>query len=192
MGEAGVMDKPQWSMADERASGARARVALSALTMAEHFRDEMNQDVLLFVDNIFRFTRAGSEVSALLGRIPSAVGYQLFGTDMGALRERITSTKMVHYLHSSGLCARTIIPTRHQPPRLSLDATTELSRPISELGIYPAESADIDIDDSCSEIVGEALQRGSWRSGILQKYKELQDIIAILGMDELSKKTIDC
>jgi F-type H+-transporting ATPase subunit beta len=173
--------------------GARARVALSALTIAEHFRDEMNQDVLLFVDNIFRFTQAGSEVSALLGRIPSAVGYQpTLGTDMGALQERITSTKSGSITSIQAIYVPADDYTDPAPATTfaHLDATTELSRPISQLGIYPA----VDPLTSSStilapEVVGEehyAVARGVQQ--ILQKYKELQDIIAILGMDELSEE----
>jgi F-type H+-transporting ATPase subunit beta len=173
--------------------GARARVALSALTVAEYFRDEMNQDVLLFVDNIFRFTQAGSEVSALLGRIPSAVGYQpTLGTDMGALQERITSTKNGSITSIQAIYVPADDYTDPAPATTfaHLDATTELSRPISELGIYPA----VDPLSSTStilapEIVGREhydVARGVQE--ILQRYKELQDIIAILGMDELSEE----
>ena len=193
MGEAGVMDKTAMVYGQmNEPPGARARVALSALTMAEHFRDEMNQDVLLFVDNIFRFTQAGSEVSALLGRIPSAVGYQpTLGTDMGALQERITSTKSGSITSIQAVYVPADDYTDPAPATTfaHLDATTELSRPISELGIYPA----VDPLTSTStilapEIVGEEhynVARGVQE--ILQKYKELQDIIAILGMDELSE-----
>jgi F-type H+/Na+-transporting ATPase subunit beta len=173
--------------------GARARVALSALTVAEYFRDEMKQDVLLFVDNIFRFTQAGSEVSALLGRIPSAVGYQpTLGTDMGALQERITSTKNGSITSIQAIYVPADDYTDPAPATTfaHLDATTELSRPISELGIYPA----VDPLTSTStilapEIVGQEhydVARGVQE--ILQRYKELQDIIAILGMDELSEE----
>jgi len=194
MGEAGVMDKTAMVYGQmNEPPGARARVALSALTMAEHFRDEMNQDVLLFVDNIFRFTQAGSEVSALLGRIPSAVGYQpTLGTDMGALQERITSTKSGSITSIQAVYVPADDYTDPAPATTfaHLDATTELSRPISELGIYPA----VDPLTSTStilapEIVGEEhynVARGVQE--ILQKYKELQDIIAILGMDELSEE----
>ena len=142
MGEAGVMDKTAMVYGQmNEPPGARARVALSALTMAEHFRDDMNQDVLLFVDNIFRFTQAGSEVSALLGRIPSAVGYQpTLGTDMGALQERITSTKSGSITSIQAVYVPADDYTDPAPATTfaHLDATTELSRPISELGIYPA------------------------------------------------------
>jgi len=194
MGEAGVMDKTAMIYGQmNEPPGARARVALSALTIAEHFRDEMNQDVLLFVDNIFRFTQAGSEVSALLGRIPSAVGYQpTLGTDMGALQERITSTKSGSITSIQAVYVPADDYTDPAPATTfaHLDATTELSRPISELGIYPA----VDPLSSTStilnpHIVGQEhydVARGVQE--ILQKYKNLQDIIAILGMDELSEE----
>jgi F-type H+/Na+-transporting ATPase subunit beta len=172
--------------------GARARVALSALTCAEYFRDEEGQDVLLFVDNIFRFTQAGSEVSALLGRMPSAVGYQpTLATDMGALQERITSTKKGSITSVQAIYVPADDLTDPAPATTfsHLDATTVLSRAISELGIYPA----VDPLDSTStmldpQIVGEEhyqIARGVQRT--LQRYKDLQDIIAILGMDELSE-----
>ena len=194
MGEAGVMDKTAMVYGQmNEPPGARARVALSALTMAEHFRDEMNQDVLLFVDNIFRFTQAGSEVSALLGRMPSAVGYQpTLGTDMGALQERITSTKSGSITSIQAVYVPADDYTDPAPATTfaHLDATTELSRPISELGIYPA----VDPLSSTStilnpNIVGQEhydVARGVQE--ILQKYNNLQDIIAILGMDELSEE----
>ncbi len=194
MGEAGVMDKTAMVYGQmNEPPGARARVALTALTMAEHFRDDMNQDVLLFVDNIFRFTQAGSEVSALLGRIPSAVGYQpTLGTDMGALQERITSTKSGSITSIQAVYVPADDYTDPAPATTfaHLDATTELSRPISELGIYPA----VDPLTSTSSIlnpnvVGQEhydVARGVQE--ILQKYKNLQDIIAILGMDELSEE----
>jgi F-type H+-transporting ATPase subunit beta len=194
MQEAGVMDKTAMVFGQmNEPPGARARVALSALTMAEYFRDDMNQDVLLFVDNIFRFTQAGSEVSALLGRIPSAVGYQpTLGTDMGTLQERITSTKSGSITSIQAVYVPADDYTDPAPATTfaHLDATTELSRPIAELGIYPA----VDPLSSTStilaaEIVGEAhynTARGVQE--ILQKYKNLQDIIAILGMDELSEE----
>ena len=194
MGEAGVMDKTAMVYGQmNEPPGARARVALSALTMAEHFRDDMNQDVLLFVDNIFRFTQAGSEISALLGRIPSAVGYQpTLGTDMGALQERITSTKSGSITSIQAVYVPADDYTDPAPATTfaHLDATTELSRPISELGIYPA----VDPLTSTStilnpNIVGQEhydVARGVQE--ILQKYKNLQDIIAILGMDELSEE----
>jgi len=172
--------------------GARARVALSALTCAEYFRDEEGQDVILFVDNIFRFTQAGSEVSALLGRIPSAVGYQpTLSTEMGALQERITSTTKgsVTSVQAIYVPADDLTDPAPATAFAHLDATTVLSRAISELGIYPA----VDPLDSSStmldpQIVGER-HYGVARKvqQTLQKYKDLQDIIAILGMDELSE-----
>src|SRR5210317_757803 len=171
--------------------GARARIGLTGLTIAEHFRDE-GQDVLFFVDNIFRFTQAGSEVSALLGRIPSAVGYQpTLGTDMGSLQERITSTKSGSITSIQAVYVPADDYTDPAPATTfaHLDATTELSRQIAELGIYPA----VDPLSSSStilapEIVGDehyAVARQV--QSTLQRYKELQDIIAILGMDELSE-----
>ncbi len=172
--------------------GARARVALSALTMAEYFRDEEGRDVLLFVDNIFRFTQAGSEVSALLGRIPSAVGYQpTLSTEMGALQERITSTTKgsITSVQAVYVPADDLTDPAPATTFAHLDATTVLSRQISELGIYPA----VDPLDSTSRIldpgvVGQDHYQVARRvQGILQRYKELQDIIAILGMDELSE-----
>jgi len=171
--------------------GARARVALSALTMAEFFRDEQGQDVLLFVDNIFRFTQAGSEVSALLGRIPSAVGYQpTLSTDMGALQERITTTTKgsITSVQAVYVPADDLTDPAPATTFAHLDATTVLNRRISELGIYPA----VDPLDSSSRIL-EADTLGDLHydtarevQSVLQRYKELQDIIAILGMDELS------
>jgi F-type H+-transporting ATPase subunit beta len=172
--------------------GARARVALSALTVAEYFRDEENQDVLLFVDNIFRFTQAGSEVSALLGRIPSAVGYQpTLATEMGELQERITSTNKGSITSIQAIYVPADDYTDPAPATTfaHLDATTNLSRQIAELGIYPA----VDPLASTSrvldpQIVGEEHYRVARRvQTILQRYKDLQDIIAILGMDELSE-----
>jgi F-type H+-transporting ATPase subunit beta len=172
--------------------GARARVALSALTVAEYFRDEEGQDVLLFVDNIFRFTQAGSEVSALLGRIPSAVGYQpTLSTEMGALQERITSTTKgsVTSVQAIYVPADDLTDPAPATAFAHLDATTVLSRAISELGIYPA----VDPLDSTStmldpKIVGERHYGVARRvQQTLQRYKDLQDIIAILGMDELSE-----
>jgi len=173
--------------------GARARVALSGLTNAEYFRDVEGQDVLFFVDNIFRFTQAGSEVSALLGRIPSAVGYQpTLATDMGALQERITSTNKGSITSVQAIYVPADDLTDPAPATsfAHLDATTVLSRAISELGIYPA----VDPLDSTSRVleprvVGEE-HYGVARSvqEVLQKYKSLQDIIAILGMDELSEE----
>ncbi len=172
--------------------GARARVGLSALTAAEYFRDEEGKDVLLFIDNIFRFTQAGSEVSALLGRIPSAVGYQpTLSTDMGELQERITSTKKGSITSVQAIYVPADDLTDPAPATAftHLDATTVLSRRISELGIYPA----VDPLDSNSrildpQVLGEehySVARGVQQ--MLQKYKDLQDIIAILGMDELSE-----
>ncbi|MCL2013203.1 MAG: F0F1 ATP synthase subunit beta [Cystobacterineae bacterium] len=173
--------------------GARARVALSALSMAEYFRDEENRDVLLFIDNIFRFTQAGSEVSALLGRIPSAVGYQpTLSTEMGALQERITSTKngSVTSIQAVYVPADDLTDPAPATTFAHLDGTIVLSRPISELGIYPA----VDPLDSSSRILDpQVLGLRHYTiarkvQGILQRYKELQDIIAILGMDELSEE----
>jgi F-type H+-transporting ATPase subunit beta len=173
--------------------GARARVALSGLTMAEYFRDEEGQDVLFVVDNIFRFTQAGSEVSALLGRIPSAVGYQpTLATDMGTLQERITSTNKGSITSVQAIYVPADDLTDPAPATsfAHLDATTTLSRAISELGIYPA----VDPLDSTSRVleprvVGEEHYRTARRvQEVLQKYKSLQDIIAILGMDELSEE----
>ena len=173
--------------------GARARVGLTGLTLAEYFRDEEGQDVLLFIDNIFRFTQAGSEVSALLGRIPSAVGYQpTLGTDMGALQERITSTNKGSITSVQAIYVPADDLTDPAPATAfsHLDATTVLNRQIAELGIYPA----VDPLDSTSRmldprIIGEehyAVAREVQR--VLQTYKSLQDIIAILGMDELSEE----
>ena len=172
--------------------GARARVALTGLTLAEYFRDEEGQDVLLFVDNIFRFTQAGSEVSALLGRIPSAVGYQpTLSTDMGALQERITSTNKGSITSVQAIYVPADDLTDPAPATsfAHLDATTVLSRQIAELGIYPA----VDPLDSTSRILDPRII-GEEHYGVarrvqetLQKYKSLQDIIAILGMDELSE-----
>ena len=173
--------------------GARARVGLTGLTLAEQFRDQSGTDVLFFVDNIFRFTQAGSEVSALLGRIPSAVGYQpTLATDMGALQERITSTKAGSITSVQAIYVPADDLTDPAPATsfAHLDATTVLSRAISELGIYPA----VDPLDSNSRlmdplIVGEEhYQVARDVQGILQRYKSLQDIIAILGMDELSEE----
>ncbi len=172
--------------------GARARVALSGLTMAEQFRDESGTDVLFFVDNIFRFTQAGSEVSALLGRIPSAVGYQpTLATDMGQLQERITSTRAGSITSVQAIYVPADDLTDPAPATsfAHLDATTVLNRAISELGIYPA----VDPLDSNSrildpQVVGEEhYQVARDVQGMLQRYKSLQDIIAILGMDELSE-----
>jgi F-type H+-transporting ATPase subunit beta len=173
--------------------GARARVGLTGLTVAEHFRDAEGQDVLLFIDNIFRFTQAGSEVSALLGRIPSAVGYQpTLGTDMGTLQERITSTTKGSITSVQAIYVPADDLTDPAPATAfsHLDATTVLSRQIAELGIYPA----VDPLDSTSRILDPAVV-GEEHYGVarevqetLQRYKSLQDIIAILGMDELSEE----
>jgi len=180
----GQMDEPP---------GTRLRVALSALTMAEYFRDVQKQDVLLFIDNIFRFTQAGSEVSTLLGRMPSAVGYQpTLADEMGELQERITSTRghSITSLQAIYVPADDITDPAPHTVFAHLDATTSLSRPISELGIYPA----VDPLDSTSKalqpsIVGEEHYAVAQRvKQILQRYKELQDIIAILGIDELSEE----
>jgi F-type H+-transporting ATPase subunit beta len=172
--------------------GARARVALTALTIAEYFRDVEGRDVLLFIDNIFRFTQAGSEVSALLGRIPSAVGYQpTLATEMGGLQERITSTTKgsVTSVQAIYVPADDLTDPAPATAFAHLDATTVLNRAISELGIYPA----VDPLDSTSrilspDVVGQEHYTVARRvQGVLQRYKELQDIIAILGMDELSE-----
>ena len=171
--------------------GARARVALSALTAAEYYRDERGQDVLLFIDNIFRFTQAGAEVSALLGRTPSAVGYQpTLGTDLGALQERITSTTKgsITAVQCVYVPADDLTDPAPATTFAHLDGTVVLSRPLTELGIYPA----VDPLDSGSRILdpnflGEEHYKTAMQvQRILQKYKELQDIIAILGLDELS------
>ena len=173
--------------------GARLRVALSALTMAEYFRDEEHKDVLLFIDNIFRFTQAGSEVSALLGRMPSAVGYQpTLQTEMGALQERITSTKngSITSVQAVYVPADDLTDPAPATTFAHLDATTVLSRSIVELGIYPA----VDPLESTSRILDprivgkEHYETARGVQEILQRYKELQDIIAILGMDELSEE----
>ena len=173
--------------------GARARVALTGLTLAEYFRDEEGQDVLFFVDNIFRFTQAGSEVSALLGRIPSAVGYQpTLATDMGALQERITSTNKGSITSVQAIYVPADDLTDPAPATsfAHLDATTVLSRQIAELGIYPA----VDPLDSTSRVLDprvvgdEHYNVARQVQEILQQYKSLQDIIAILGMDELSEE----
>ena len=191
--ESGVIDKTTMVFGQmNEPPGARMRVALTGLTMAENFRDRSGKDVLLFIDNIFRFTQAGSEVSALLGRMPSAVGYQpTLQTEMGALQERITSTKKGSITSVQAVYVPADDLTDPAPANTftHLDATTVLSRSIVELGIYPA----VDPLESTSRIldphvVGEEhykVARGVQE--ILQKYKELQDIIAILGMDELSE-----
>jgi len=193
MKESGVIGKTAMVFGQmNEPPGARARVALSALTIAEYFRDEMRQDVLLFIDNIFRFTQAGAEVSTLLGRIPSAVGYQpTLGTDMGELQERITSTRNGSITSIQAIYVPADDYTDPAPATTfaHLDATTELSRQIVGLGIYPA----VDPLTSSStilapEVVGaEHYRVAQGVKEILQRYKELQDIIAILGMDELSE-----
>jgi F-type H+-transporting ATPase subunit beta len=190
--ESGVIDKTTMVFGQmNEPPGARMRVGLTGLTMAEYFRDTEGKDVLLFIDNIFRFTQAGSEVSALLGRMPSAVGYQpTLATDMGALQERITSTKRgsITSVQAVYVPADDLTDPAPATTFTHLDATTVLSRKISELGIYPA----VDPLDSVSrilapEIVGEEHYSVARRvQAMLQRYKELQDIIAILGMDELS------
>ena len=192
MKESGVINKTALVYGQmNEPPGARMRVALSGLTMAEYFRDRENQDVLLFIDNIFRFTQAGSEVSALLGRMPSAVGYQpTLATEMGALQERITSTKKgsITSVQAVYVPADDLTDPAPATTFAHLDATTVLSRSIASLGIYPA----VDPLDSTSrilspEIVGrEHYEVARKVQSILQRYKELQDIIAIMGMDELS------
>ena len=194
MKDSGVIDKTALVYGQmNEPPGARARVALTGLSLAEYFRDEEKQDVLFFVDNIFRFTQAGSEVSALLGRIPSAVGYQpTLGTEMGAMQERITSTNdgSITSIQAVYVPADDYTDPAPATTFAHLDATTELSRSIAELGIYPA----VDPLTSSStvltpEILGEehySVARAVQQT--LQKYKELQDIIAILGMDELSEE----
>jgi len=194
MTESGVISKTSLVFGQmNEPPGARLRVALSGLTIAEYFRDEMNQDVLLFIDNIFRFVQAGSEVSALLGRMPSAVGYQpSLGTEMGELQERITSTKKgsITSVQAIYVPADDITDPAPATTFTHLDATTVLSRQISELGIYPA----VDPLDSTSRIMDpkilgeEHYNVARTVQKILQKYKDLQDIIAILGMDELSEE----
>jgi len=193
MTESGVINKTTMVFGQmNEPPGARMRVGLTGLTMAEHFRDKAGKDVLLFIDNIFRFTQAGSEVSALLGRMPSAVGYQpTLQTEMGALQERITSTKKgsITSVQAVYVPADDLTDPAPATTFAHLDATTVLSRSIVELGIYPA----VDPLESTSRIldprvVGEEHYRvARGVQEILQKYKELQDIIAILGMDELSE-----
>ena len=193
MTETGVINKTAlvFGQMDEP-PGTRLRVALSALTMAEYFRDVQKQDVLLFIDNIFRFTQAGSEVSALLGRMPSAVGYQpTLATEMGAMQERITSTTRgsITSVQAVYVPADDLTDPAPATTFAHLDATTVLSRKIAELGIYPA----VDPLDSTSRILSEEVLGKEHYScaqrvkELLQRYKELQDIIAILGMDELSE-----
>lgn len=194
MKESGVIDKMAMTFGQmNEPPGARLRVALAGLTMAEYFRDVQNQDVLLFVDNIFRFTQAGSEVSALLGRMPSAVGYQpTLATEMGALQERITSTRngSITSVQAIYVPADDLTDPAPATAFAHLDATTVLNRAISEKGIYPA----VDPLDSTSRILSpqilgeEHYEVARSVQQILQRYKELQDIIAILGMDELSEE----
>jgi len=194
MKDSGVLDKAALIYGQmNEPPGARARVAISALTVAEYFRDEEGQDVLLFVDNIFRFTQAGSEVSALLGRIPSAVGYQpTLSTEMGELQERITTTTKGSITSVQAIYVPADDLTDPAPATAfaHLDATTVLSRQIAELGIYPA----VDPLDSTSrildpQVVGEDHYKVARDvQYVLQRYKDLQDIIAILGMDELSEE----
>jgi F-type H+-transporting ATPase subunit beta len=192
MEEAGVLDKTALVFGQmNEPPGARARVALSALAMAEHFRDEEGKDLLLFVDNIFRFTQAGSEISALLGRIPSAVGYQpTLASEMGTLQERITSTNKGSITSVQAVYVPADDFTDPAPANTftHLDSTVSLNRALSEIGIYPAvdplESTSTVLDplvvgDDHYEVARSVQQ-------VLQKYKDLQDIIAILGMDELS------
>lgn len=194
MKDSGVIDKVAMVFGQmNEPPGSRARVALSGLTIAEHFRDQQGQDVLFFVDNIFRFTQAGSEVSALLGRVPSAVGYQpTLATEMGALQERITSTSKGSITSIQAVYVPADDLTDPAPATTfgHLDSTVVLSRALTELGIYPAvdplDSSSIILDP---KIVGEEhylVARGVQK--ILQRYKELQDIIAILGMEELSNE----
>ena len=193
MKESGVIDKTTMVFGQmNEPPGARMRVALTGLTMAEYFRDKGGKDVLLFIDNIFRFTQAGSEVSALLGRMPSAVGYQpTLQTEMGALQERITSTKngSITSVHAVYVPADDLTDPAPATTFAHLDATTVLERSIAELGIYPA----VDPLASTSRILDpriigqEHFEVARGVQEILQKYKELQDIIAILGMDELSE-----
>ncbi len=190
--ESGVIDKTAMVFGQmNEPPGARMRVALTGLTMAEYFRDQEGQDVLLFIDNIFRFTQAGSEVSALLGRVPSAVGYQpTLATEMGALQERITSTKKGSITSVQAIYVPADDLTDPAPATTfaHLDATTVLSRSITELGIYPA----VDPLESTSRIMDplilgeEHYNTARGVQEVLQRYKDLQDIIAILGMDELS------
>jgi F-type H+-transporting ATPase subunit beta len=194
MKESGVLDKTALVFGQmNEPPGARLRVALSALAMSEYFRDEENKDVLLFIDNIFRFTQAGSEVSALLGRVPSAVGYQpTLASEMGQLQERITSTNKgsITSVQAVYVPADDLTDPAPATTFAHLDSTVVLTRALSELGIYPA----VDPLDSTSQaldpqIVGEEhynVARGV--QNVLQRYKDLQDIIAILGMDELSEE----
>jgi F-type H+-transporting ATPase subunit beta len=192
MTHSGVLDKTVLVFGQmNEPPGARQRVGLTGLTMAEYFRDVEGRDILLFIDNIFRFTQAGSEVSALLGRMPSAVGYQpTLGTEMGALQERITSTKSgsITSVQAIYVPADDITDPAPATAFAHLDATTVLSRQLTELGIYPA----VDPLASTSRILDPIILGQEHYStaravqGILQRYKDLQDIIAILGMEELS------
>jgi F-type H+-transporting ATPase subunit beta len=192
MMESGVIEKTALVFGQmNEPPGARARVALTGLSIAEYFRDEEGRDVLLFIDNIFRFTQAGSEVSALLGRMPSAVGYQpTLSTEMGELQDRITSTKKgsVTSVQAIYVPADDLTDPAPATAFTHLDATTVLSRQIAELGIYPA----VDPLDSTSRILdpnvvgADHYNTAQAVKQILQRYKDLQDIIAILGMDELS------
>ena len=197
--ESGVIDLKEFSKSKvsliyvqmNEPPGARARVGLTGLTVAEHFRDSEGQDVLLFIDNIFRFTQAGSEVSALLGRMPSAVGYQpTLGTEMGALQERITSTKngSITSVQAIYVPADDITDPAPATAFAHLDATTVLSRQLTELGIYPAVDPLSSTSRILDPIILGAEHYGTARAvqSILQRYKDLQDIIAILGMEELS------
>lgn len=194
MEESGVLDKTALVFGQmNEPPGARARVALTALAMAEHFRDEENRDLLLFVDNIFRFTQAGSEMSALLGRMPSAVGYQpTLATEMGALQERITSTEKgsITSIQAVYVPADDLTDPAPATTFAHLDSTVSLNRSLAELGIYPA----VDPLDSTStvldpQIVGEEHYNVAREvQQVLQRYKDLQDIIAILGMEELSEE----
>ena len=194
MKESGVLDKTALVFGQmNEPPGARARVALTALAMAEYFRDEEGRDLLLFVDNIFRFTQAGSELSALLGRMPSAVGYQpTLASEMGALQERITSTAKgsITSVQAVYVPADDLTDPAPATTFAHLDSTVVLNRSLSELGIYPA----VDPLDSSStmldpNIVGEEHYRTALEvQKVLQRYKDLQDIIAILGMEELSEE----
>ncbi len=194
MSDSGVIDKTALVFGQmNEPPGARMRVALTGLTMAEHFRDVNNQDVLLFVDNIFRFTQAGSEVSALLGRIPSAVGYQpTLATEMGELQERITSTKKGSITSVQAVYVPADDLTDPAPANTftHLDAMTVLSRDIAALGLFPAvDPLESNSNILTKEIVGEEhFKAARGVTEILQRYQELQDIIAILGMDELSEE----
>ena len=194
MKESGVIDKTALVFGQmNETAGARLRVPLAGLTMAEYFREKMNKDVLLFIDNIFRFTQAGSEVSALLGRMPSAVGYQpTLASEMGKLQERIVSTNngSITSVQAVFVPADDLTDPAPATTFAHLDATTVLSRSIVELGIYPAVSPLESSSKMLSpEIVGEHHYKTAKEvQRVLQRYKELQDIIAILGIDELSQE----